>query len=112
MEKELLRYYIEVILLWKWEDANDFFEKYGPEKNSDEFIKFTLVTTYLENMGLVSKEKLVDIHLVANLIGSMIQSFWEKYEPIIIEFRQRYNTPRIMPMTEYLYKEIKRVRPK
>ena len=64
------------------------------------------------SLGSIVKEKLVDIRLVANLIGSMIQSFWEKYEPIIIEMRQRYNTPKIMPMTEYLYEQVKSVRPR
>jgi len=112
MEKELQRYLVEILLLWKWEDTNDFFEKYGPEKNLDEFIKFTLVTTYLENMGLALNENLVDARLVANLIGTTIQGFWEKYEPILIEMRRRWNTPKAMPMTEYLYKEVKRVRPR
>ena len=111
-EKEFHHDFTEVLLLWKWKDSNDFFEKYGPEKNLDKFMKFTLTTTYLENMGLFLKEKLVDTHLVANLVGSMIQNFWEKYEPIIIEMRQRYNTPKIMPMTEYLYEQVKSVRPK
>jgi len=112
MEKDLLRYYVEVLLLWKWKDTNDFFEKYGPEKNLDEFIKFSLVTSYLENMGLVLNENLVDVRLVAILIGSTVQGFWEKYEPIIIEMRRRWNTPRVMPMTEYLYKQVKSVRPR
>jgi len=112
MEKELQRDYAEIVLLWKWEDPNDFFEKYGPEKNLDEFMKFTLVTTYLENMGLFLKEKMVDTHIVANLIGSTIQNFWEKYEPVIIEMRHRLNTPKIMPMTEYLYEQVKSVRPR
>jgi len=112
MEKELHRDLVEILLLWKWEVPNDFFEKYGPEKNLDEFTKFTLVTTYLENMGLFLKEKMVDVHLVANLIGTTIYSFWEKYEPIIIEMRHRYNTPKVMPMTEYLYEQVKSVRPR
>ena len=67
MEKDLLREYGEVLLLWKFKDANDFFEKYGPERNAEEFMKFGSVTTYLENMGLLSHEKLVDIQFVANL---------------------------------------------
>ncbi len=75
-------------------------------------MKWVIVTTHLENMGLISYEKMVDIHFVANLIGSTIQDFWEKYEPILIEWRQRYNTPKIMPMTEYLYEQIKRIRPR
>jgi hypothetical protein len=112
MEKDLQRYLLEILLLWKWKDPNDFFEKYGPEKNLDEFVKFTSVTTYLENLGLALNENLVDVRLVANLIGTTIYSFWEKYEPILIEFRQRYNLPKVMPMTEYLYKQAKSVRPR
>lgn len=61
MEKDMLRDYGDVLLLWKWKDTNDF---------------------------------------------------WEKYEPIIIEMGNRWNTPKIMPMTEYLYKQIKNIRPR
>jgi len=111
-EKDVLTMGVEVLLLWKWEDFDDFFKKYCPEKNIDEFMKWVIVTTHLENMGLISYEKMVDIHFVANLIGSIIQDFWEKYEPILIEWRKRYNTPKIMPMTEYLYEKIKRIRPR
>jgi hypothetical protein len=75
-------------------------------------MKFASITTYLENMGLLSHEKLVDIKFVANLIGSMIQNFWEKYEPVISEMSNRFNTPKIMPMTEYLYEQLKTIRPR
>ena len=112
MEKDILRNYGDVLLLWQWNDPNDFFDKYGPDNNPDEFMKFAAVTTYLENMGLLSHEKLVDIHFVANLIGSMIQNFWEKFEPIISEMSVRWNTPKIMPMTKYLYEQIKMIRPR
>jgi len=111
-EKDILTMYVEVLQLWKWEDFDDFYEKYGPEKNLDEFMKWVIVTTHLENMGLIAYEKMVDISFVANLIGSGIQDFWEKYEPILIEFRRRWNTPKIMPMTEYLYEQVKTIRPR
>ena len=111
-EKDILTMYVEVLLLWKWEDFDDFLEKYGPEKNLDEFMKWVVVTTHLENMGLIAYEKMVDIHFVSNLIGSGIQDLWEKYEPILIEWRKRSNLPKIMPMTEYLYEQIKTIRPR
>jgi len=112
MEKELHQYANEILLLWKWENPNDFFEKYGPESHLDEWLKFSLFTSVLENMGLILHENLVNVGFVAILIGSIIQSFWERYEPILIEMRRRYNTPKIMPMTEYLYNQVKQVRPK
>ena len=111
-EKDILTMYVEIVMLWKWKDFNDFLEKYGPEKDLNEFMKWVVVTTHLENMGLITYEKMVDIHFVANLIGSAIQDFWEKAEPILIEFRKKYNTPKIMPMTEYLYEQIKTIRPR
>jgi len=110
-EKDVLRMGLEVSMLWKWKDVNQFFEKYGPEKNPDEFMKWVVVTTHLENMGFALKEKLVNVRMVAYLVGTVIQGLWEKYEPILTEFKRRYKTPRIMPMTEYLYKRIKQVRP-
>ena len=110
--KDILTMYLEVFQLWKWEDFNDFYEKYGPEKNLDEFMKWVIVTTHIETMGLIAYEKMVDIRFVANLLGSTIQDFWEKAEPILIEWRKRYNTPKIMPMTEHLYEQIKTMRPR
>ena len=111
VEKDILTMYMEV-LMWNWKDFDDFYEKYGPEKNLDEFMKWVIVTTHLENMGLIAYEKMVDIHFVANLIGGQIQDFWEKTEPILIEWGKRYNTPKIMPMTEYLYEQEKTIRPR
>jgi hypothetical protein len=111
-EKDLHRYANEVLLLWTFEDDDDFFAKYGPDTNLDEWLKWTLFTPYLENMGLVLHAGLVDVQFAANLIGSMIQNFWEKYAPILRAMQRRWNTPRIMPMTEYLYEHVKRVRPR
>ena len=109
-EKEIQRNFTEVLMIWNWKDPDDFFEKYGPEKHVEEFMKFTSTLSYLENIGLFVKEKLVDIHWVANLVDSLVLSFWEKYEPIISEMEQRFGTPVVMPMTEYLYKQVKSVR--
>ena len=111
-EKDILTMYIEVLLLWRWEDFNDFNEKYGPEKNLDEFMKWVIVTTHIETMGLIAYENMVDIQFVANLLGSAIEGFWEKAEPILIEYSKQWNTPKIMPMTEYLYEQIKTIRPR
>lgn len=109
-EKEKQRDLTEVLVIWNWKDPDEFFEKYGPEKHLDEFMKFTSTVSYLENIGLFVKEKLVDIRWVANLVDSLVLSFWEKYKPIISEMEQRFGTPVVMPMTEYLYKQVKSYR--
>lgn len=59
-EKEVQRDFTEVLMIWKWKDPDEFFEKYGPEKNPDEFLKFSSSISYLENVGLFVKENLVE----------------------------------------------------
>ncbi len=110
-EKEMTRNFTEVLMVWKWKDPEDFFEKYGPEKHPDEFWKFASTISNLENVGLFVKEKLVDKEWVANLVDYMVLEFWEKYEPIIIKMGEPFNNPCITPMAKYLYEQIKSMRP-
>lgn len=110
-EKEMQRNFMEVLMIWKWKDIDDFFEKYGPEKNPDEFWKFASAISHLENVGLFVKEKLVDKEWVANLVDYMVIEFWEKYEPIIVKMGEPYSNPCITPMAKYLYEQIKSMRP-
>ena len=109
-EKEIQRNFLEVLLVWNWKDFDDFFEKYGPEKNPDKFLKFSSTIFYLENVGLFMKENLVEKEWVANLVDYMVLDFWEKYEPIIVKLGEPYNNPNITPMLKYLYGEIKSIR--
>lgn len=110
-EKEMTRNFTEVLMVWKWKDPDEFFEKYGPEKHPDEFWKFASTISNLENLGLFVKEKLVDKEWVANLVDYMVLDFWEKYEPIIIKMGEPFNNPCITPMAKYLYEQIKSMRP-
>ena len=108
-EKEVQRDFTEVLMIWKWKDPDEFFDKYGPEKNPDEFLKFSSSISYLENLGLFVKENLVDKDWVANLVDYMVLEFWEKYEPIIAKLGEPYNNPCITPMAKYLYVQIKSI---
>jgi len=110
-EKEVTRNFTEVLMVWKWKDPEDFYEKYGPEKHPDDFWKFASTISNLENVGLFVKEKLVDKEWVANLVDYMVIEFWEKYEPIIIKMGEPFNNPCITPMAKYLYEQIKSMRP-
>jgi hypothetical protein len=110
-EKEIQRNFTEVLRIWKWKNPDDFFEKYGPDKHPEEFLKFSSSVSYLENVGLFVKEKLVEKDWVANLVDYMVLEFWEKYEPIIIKMGEPYNNPCVTPMAKYLYEQIKSMRP-
>ena len=71
--------------------ATEFSDAYG------------LVGFVLEGVGVLVREELLDIRFVALLLSGHVQMFWEKNLPIIDEWRQFWNNPRVWSETEYLY---------
>lgn len=99
---------ITEILSWKWNDYDDFLEKYGPKTNPKAWRALGSVAGYFEGIGLMVNEKLIDISLVENLMSTHIIIFWEKINPLSIEFRRDFNRPQIDVWKEYLYNEVKK----
>ena len=99
---------ITEILSWKWNDYDDFLEKYGPTTNPKAWRALGSVAGYFEGIGLMVNKKLIDISLVENLMSTHIIYFWEKIEFLSIELRRDFNRPQIDVWKEYLYNEIKK----
>jgi len=55
---------------------------------------------------LVEKE-LIDVKLVADLMGHTLVDTWEKYESQIQEYRRRSEAPSMWEHVEYLYNQVK-----
>jgi hypothetical protein len=87
---------------WEWKNYDDFMGKYGPESNFEAFAALDSVGAYMEGIGVLVKEKLVDIRLVAILMKSTIMHFWEKLEPVVMELRKELDYP-VASETEHLY---------
>jgi len=90
----------------KWEDHNDFMEKYGPVNNPDAFSSRVAVSSYFDGIGVLLKKNLLDINMVNDLIGNSIISVWEKIGTMLIKTRERTQNPFIYNDFEYLYLEI------
>jgi hypothetical protein len=58
---------------------------------------------YFEGMGILVKEKLVDIRLVTLMVSGPVRWFWERYRSLAAEVRIEYDWPRFMIEVEYLY---------
>ena len=99
---------ITEIWSWKWNDYDDFLEKYGPTTNPNAWRALGSVAGYFEGIGLMVNKKLIDISLVENLMSTHIIYFWEKTEFLSIELRREFNRPQIDVWKEYLYNEIKK----
>ena len=93
------------IITWEWDDYDDYMEKYGDLESQD---KLGNVGGYIEGIGVYVKEGLLPIRLVSLFLSTVIIRFIEKFGPIALESRVRYNSPRIGIEGEYLYNELMR----
>jgi hypothetical protein len=98
----------EIMNVWEWKDFEDFNSKYGLS-NPAEFSKFDLVGTFFEGVGVLVKRGLFDVTLVDDLMSGHIVSGWERFEPIIIEYREKMNWPQCLEWWEYIYHEVKSI---
>jgi hypothetical protein len=85
----------------EWTDYSDYITKYG--------LGPTLFDIYLEGVGLLVKRGQIDIHLVDDLMSSLIIDYWRSHSRIMLEQRRRQNIPQIAEWTEYLYNEIMKI---
>ena len=64
------------------------------------------MSTFFEGVGVLVKEKLIEIRLVALLMTGPIMQYWGFVEPVIREYREREGFPRAFVETEYLYNQL------
>jgi hypothetical protein len=65
------------------------------------------VIDYLDGVSVFVSEGLLDIRLVAKLMGGSTVNLWENIEKGVKACRKEYNFPRIAYDTEYLYNRLK-----
>jgi hypothetical protein len=86
-----------------YKDYNDFVKKYNIRSNP------APESTYLfEALGVLLKNKLIDISLVDDLFTGPSKWFWEKLKPIAEDTRKKLNYPQYAEHIEYLYNEMKK----
>jgi hypothetical protein len=47
---------VNKVLSWTWNDFDDFWEKYGREKNRDDWGRLMLVMAPMKHLGILLKE--------------------------------------------------------
>jgi len=86
-----------------YKDYNDFAKKYRIRS-----IPSPESTWLFEALGVLLKNKLIDINLVDDLFTGPSKWFWEKLKPIAEDTRKMFNYPQYAEHIEYLYNEIKK----
>jgi hypothetical protein len=64
---------------------------------------FWQVLTFFEGIGVLIRQKLVDVRLVALLMAGATRRYWEKLGPVVLKLRKEIDYPRCGSETEYLY---------
>lgn len=86
-----------------YKDYKDFVKKYSIRSNP------APESTWLfEALGVLLKNKLIDISLVDDLFTGPSKWFWEKLKPIAEDTRKQSNYPQYAEHIEYLYNEMKK----
>ena len=91
--KEWTAKFDEILKDWSWTSFDNFMDKYGWEKHLDQYSKFRDIVRIYENMGLLVKKGQMDPKFIYEYVGSYPIRVWEKFEPIIVEYRNRVESP-------------------
>jgi len=89
---------------------DDWWENFGPS-NPVKFQSMDLLSHSFEGAGILVRRGLIDPSLVDDLVSEEFLGYWEKFGPIIKEFRRRDNNPHICENQEYMYNLLKEKHP-
>jgi hypothetical protein len=89
--------------LFDWLTAEDLIKDFGSLEG-----RKTIGTLgcYYESLGILVKEKLLDIRIIALFMTGNVIAFWDKMKPFISEMRELIGWERAFVETEYLYYEL------
>jgi hypothetical protein len=77
------------LMALSWDDYDDFMNKWGPEINRGEASARTVMYNMFDGLGLLVKDRMVDVNTVYRLMGRRIIMMWFKFETIIKGLRDR-----------------------
>ena len=93
---------------YPWKDYDDFVESIGFNGPEITELGYELlhVTSVLEGIGVMVKENMLEIHLIAVFMSAVTRMLWEKIESYVWKYREAVDLPRWISEYEYLYNEL------
>jgi len=95
----------------KWTDFEDYHKNISLGENKDRQARIDKTLGQYEAIGVLVEEGFIDVRILANYMGSDILQIYEKFSPIFEEYRARLPNWLVYNKFDYLYKEIKKLRP-
>ena len=101
LSEESVKTWVEIMGM-RWTDFNDFKEKYDHRVNRENYEKRLALWYRCDNLGYLYKANLIDIDTVLNIGGTMIETAWAKFMPIIEGYRGNDFSSNAFKNWEYL----------
>jgi hypothetical protein len=89
----------------EYKNYEDYLERYSEKP---EHVTLKILGNYFEGIGILVYRKLVKADIVYDFWGEIIQSSWEKIQPLVADMRKDLGDPNIFRFWEYLYNEMKK----
>jgi hypothetical protein len=87
-------------------EFNGVEEYYKMRRDRESFKAWTKVGSYLEGIGVLVRENLVDIRLVTLMSSGFIGWYWGHFGPVILRVREEMNWSRYFVEVEYLARSV------
>lgn len=97
-----------VTFLDEWNELEDYFIRYGPEKDLDAYSEHLFVWQLYDTVGFLVTKGVIDLSFIDDLFKSSLIVAWRKFEPVIKANRERVDQLSLWSHFEYLAKEIMR----
>ena len=106
-DRDFIKGFFNILNVWEWKDFDDWNSKYGQRNNEEAFLTFCEIMWYLDGVGLMVREGLIDISLVEAIYLDRIIKIWEKGYTLALGLRELNRNPDYYGNFEYLYREMK-----
>jgi hypothetical protein len=99
---------INELQTWTWKTVEEFFAKYGPEKDPDAFAKYVRVGSYFDGLSTLVQRNYMDFDFIPETTAITLISFWEKFRPTADGLAEVFRRPGCWDAIKYLYARLQK----
>ncbi|MGD0805822.1 MAG: hypothetical protein ABSA11_17305 [Candidatus Bathyarchaeia archaeon] len=98
------------LLNMQWKDWDDFERRYGSDNNPEYTAKLTTHLNYLEMVGTMLKDKMIDPETLYNMNGVNVIFLYMKFKDYLTYEREHYFGKDLLVNFEYLGQEMLKIK--
>jgi hypothetical protein len=109
VSKEFQKDNNDMLYIWEYDHLEDFMSKYGERSNPKDHSIWDQNSMWLEGIGVLVKQGLVNPSLLIEMqsfTGNTLMT-WKKFEPFVLEYREKNHALEYMRNFEYLFDVLK-----